>query len=139
MTCIQRRGLSLIEVVASIALLSVLMVALLAAWSKHNAQLQKAQQKLEAVELLDQQMGQWYVNNGGPPFPAEGQFSGTGFAWRSFRTPQRLPLPGGLVAVTVTVVNERNVEVASVEVAASVRFQAGSNRGVSDEPPLVSR
>lgn len=117
-----RHGLSLIEVVASIALLATLMITLLTAWTKHKNQLELAQHKLTAVELLDQKLGQWYVQSGGPPFPASGRLGNTQYEWKSFRTPNKRPLPGGLVAVTVAVVNKANIEVASVEVAAAVRF-----------------
>jgi len=127
----------LIEVVASIALMSVLMVAMLTAWTKHKEQIQRAEAKLQAVTLLDQQLGSWFAANGGPPFPAEGRFFDSELTWRSFRTPNALPLAAGLLAVTVQVVDQRGSELAAVEVASTIRQPPGPDgdrTAVTEEP-----
>jgi len=123
MACNTRHGLSLIEVVASIALLSTLMVAMLSAWTRHRNQIEQSQKKLQAVVLLDEQLASWFVNGSGPPFPSEGQLAGSPFVWRTFRTPQGRPIPGGLVPVTVQVLDRNNQPVTSVEVAGIVRIR----------------
>lgn len=118
-----RRGLSLIEVVASIALLSVLMVSMLSAWTRHKQQLERSEQKLVAAELLDEQLAAWFSRDEGPPFPATGRFGNSGITWRTYRTPQTPPMPGGLLAVTVEALDRENLQLLSIEVASSIRRQ----------------
>ncbi len=133
-----RHGLSLIEVVASIALMSVLMVAMLTAWTKHKEQIQRAEAKLQAVTLLDQQLGSWFAASGGPPFPAEGRFPDSELIWRSFRTPNAPALPAGLLSVTVQVVDQRGSELTAVKLASTIRQPTGPDRDatVVDVEPL---
>ncbi len=122
-----RRGLSLIEVVASIALLSVLMVSMLSAWTHQKQQLERSEQRLIAAELLDEQLAVWFSRAEGPPFPSTGRFGRTRMTWRTYRTPQSQPMLGGLLAVTVEVNDEANQRLLSIEVASSIRPQQGAN------------
>lgn len=135
MACRSRRGFSLIEVVASIALLSVMMVAVLMAWTRNKEQIERSQQKLIAAELLDQRLGRWFANGNGPPFPSQGRFAGTGFKWKTYRTVNAQRMPAGLLSVTVEVVDRRNRKLLSVEVAGSVRRREGE-RPVAADPPV---
>lgn len=67
-----RSGLSLIEVVAGIALLSTLLVSSMLAWTTHRAQIRRAQLQIEAVQLADLQLSLWYAERGGLPQQTEG-------------------------------------------------------------------
>lgn len=60
-------GLSLIEVIAGIALLSTLLVSSMLAWSTHRAQIRRSQLQIEAAQLADQQLSLWYAERGGLP------------------------------------------------------------------------
>ena len=79
-----RRGLSLVEVVVSIALLSTLMVSLLSIRSSHVRQIRLAAQKRHAVELLDRQLAQWFDSETLVPVDQQGQFDGEDqLSWRT--------------------------------------------------------
>lgn len=64
------KGLTLIEVVASIALLGTLLVMLLQTHSKHVNQVTRSHQKSLAVERADQLMATWFSAD--EPFPRNG-------------------------------------------------------------------
>ena len=116
-----RHGLSLIEVVAAIALLSSLMTVLLMAWTRHRDQIQFSQLKIQAAELLDEQLASWFADGGGPPFPATGRLADSVFIWRTYRSPTGRAIAGGLMPVTVEVVDQNNRSLLSIEVAGTVR------------------
>ena len=56
----ERRALTLIEVMAGLFILSVLLVAVLAAQRSHAKQIAAAETKLNAVELADQLLQEWF-------------------------------------------------------------------------------
>ena len=60
-----KKGLSLIEVLASIALLGVLLSATLVAIGRHTRQVRLAQDRLIALEVADGLLHQWLVQDGG--------------------------------------------------------------------------
>jgi type II secretory pathway pseudopilin PulG len=59
-----RNGLTLVEVVAGLLLLSTLLVGILKAYGNHVRQIKRAQQKLEAIALADRMLGEWFKNPG---------------------------------------------------------------------------
>lgn len=138
-TCLARRqqhrnGLSLIEVVASIALLALLMVSLLAGWQRHRKLAERSQLKLDAAEKLDEQLGRWFALDGGPPVQSEGILTGTDFRWSSHPTPGRgRPLPS-LIPVTVEVDSPRHGTLLSIEVVIPSR-QLELNRPATNTAP----
>ena len=56
----ERNGLTLIEVVAGLALLSMLMVTAMVGFSRHKQQIEFSQDQLAAAELADQLLADWY-------------------------------------------------------------------------------
>lgn len=118
---VNRRGLSLIEVVASIALLALLMVSLLVGWQRHRKLAERSQKKLDAAERLDEQLGRWFAIDGGPPVNGQGTLTDTDFRWSSAPTPSRQPFPVGLVPITVKVSSPRYGKLLSIEVVVSSR------------------
>ena len=71
-----RDGLTLVEVVVSIGLLSALMVSLLSIRSTHVRQIRLAAQKRHAVELLDRQLSEWFEDEYLVPIDRQGEFEG---------------------------------------------------------------
>jgi len=67
-----RQGLTLLEVIAGIALISTLFVGLLLAMSRHGKQLQLAQLQLSATEAADQLLDNWYSELGSVPTSGKG-------------------------------------------------------------------
>lgn len=65
----RRLGLTLIEVVAGLALLSTLLVATLVAYRGHVRQVRVAQQRLDAIEKIDTLMADWSETR---EYPASG-------------------------------------------------------------------
>jgi type II secretory pathway pseudopilin PulG len=66
-----RTGITLIEVVAGLALLSTLLVSILAAYRGHAAQVRAAHDRLQAAQALDRLLGQWTASGQWPPAGSE--------------------------------------------------------------------
>lgn len=82
-TPLPRRGITLVEVVAGLALLATLLVAILTAYRAHLGQMRQAQYRLGALAAAEQLLNGW-SQAGGWPQPGE---TGTidedrPFAWR---------------------------------------------------------
>ncbi len=99
-----RSGLSLIEVIGSIALLVTMFVMILKAWTIHQRQMRRAESLLTATRLLDQQMASWYATGIGPPVDFAGSFSGTSsLQWKTQLLPRSFDLPAGFQVLAVSV------------------------------------
>ena len=90
----ERKALTLIEVVASLALLSTLLVFMLSAYSAHLRQINLADQKIRACEALDQLVAGYFETGDPLPTNEEGSFSDhDAFYWRSMVLPTRASNP----------------------------------------------
>ena len=112
-----RNGLSLIEVIGSIALLVTMFVMILRAWTIHQRQMRRAESLLTATLLLDQQMASWYATGIGPPADSAGSFSGTSsLQWKTQLLPKSLDLPSGFQKLVVSVSESAGEQLFSTEV-----------------------
>lgn len=57
-----RPGLTLVEVITSVVLLSTLLVGMLTAYSRHVRQIQRASELDTACRLADELLGSWFRN-----------------------------------------------------------------------------
>jgi|GEM_PF-1054369 len=73
--CLRARGLTLIEVVAAIAILGTLLVGVVLAKSRHTRQAALAQTKMQAVLLTDELIAGWWDSADGVPIGDEGVLS----------------------------------------------------------------
>ena len=92
--CAGRRthGLTLIEVVAAIAILGTLLVGVVLAKSRHTRQLQLARAQTYAIEATDALITDWWTNADGPPIDQRGAVPGEeGLVWRT-RLVHNLPI-----------------------------------------------
>jgi type II secretory pathway pseudopilin PulG len=110
------RGLTLVEVVAGLALLSTLLVAVLMTKTRVTRQWAHAQRKLQATAAADRLLSGWWQDV--PRFPrhASGAVPGdAGLAWRT--TPVSNPTAAALRAsvVRLEVLDDREV-LTSVEI-----------------------
>ena len=111
-----RDGLTLVEVVVSIGLLSALMVSLLSIRSSHVRQIRLAAQKRHAVELLDRQLSQWFEDEYLVPIDTQGEFEGDELLfWQTGLVSQSNYLNGMKVRVDAVESASGNI-VSSVEV-----------------------
>ncbi len=69
-----RRGLTLVEVIAGLALMASLLATMVVAYSAHLRQHRNAQRKVLAVELLDRQLEEWRRASVPIPVPSAGEF-----------------------------------------------------------------
>ena len=78
-----RYGLTLIEVIASTALLATTLIGVLVAFSNIEQQNRLAEKRIEAVELADEMLYRWSVNN--LPIPADqtGKIPGETWYWKT--------------------------------------------------------
>lgn len=70
------RGLTLIEVVVSLALLSTLFVGVMVAFNRHAEQIRGGRKTLDAVRRLDALLYEWRTQGGAVPPDARGEFPG---------------------------------------------------------------
>jgi prepilin-type N-terminal cleavage/methylation domain-containing protein len=83
-----RRGLTLVEVVAGLALLSTLLVAVLTTKARVTRQWSHAQRKLQAVAAADELLTQWWQRKEEFPRRSSGEVAGDAqLRWRT--TPVR--------------------------------------------------
>lgn len=68
-------GLTLIEVVAAIAIIGTILVGVVLAKSRHTRQLALSQRKLEAVHALDAQLAKWWAGGDDLPVNTQGTFT----------------------------------------------------------------
>ena len=116
-----RAGLSLIEVVGSIALLVTMFVMILKAWTIHQQQIHRAELLMTAVRLLDQQMTTWYSNPNGPPVNTTGGFSATTpLYWETRLLAKTTDLLPGMQKLQVTVFEKANEQIFATEVIVPV-------------------
>ena len=85
-----RRGLTLVEVVAGLALLASLGVAMLSILTAHRQQARQAADRLQAADLADQLLAGWYSSGGGVPRNAAGVFSRGECQWTTRAIDQRM-------------------------------------------------
>lgn len=77
----RRKGLTLVEVVVSIALLSILLVSMVSINRQHTRQIRLAKKKQVANQLLDQLLGEWFQNSEPLPKVGQGVFETSGYFW----------------------------------------------------------
>lgn len=77
------RGLTLIEVVAGLALLGGLLIASVTALSAHTEQLRTADRKRFAVKAADRLLANWFENGSSLPYSDEGRLDGAHLQWRT--------------------------------------------------------
>ena len=107
-----RCGLTLIEVVAGIALLATLLVSILVAHKKHAEQVRLAQKRLDAIEQLDQLLAEWSAAGNWQPVGSAGDLAG--FKWRVEAADSRVPDELGSEVIRVELFDDIRV-LASVE------------------------
>jgi len=83
--CSRARGLTLIEVVAAIAILGTLLAGIVLAKSRHIDQRVRARVQMQAVDATDQMIARWWTDEErGVPIDASGALPGVeGVAWRT--------------------------------------------------------
>ncbi len=64
--CSNRNGLTLVEVIASLAMLATLLVGALMAYNGHAEQMNKAKLKREAIRRIDLKLCEWTSSSGVP-------------------------------------------------------------------------
>jgi len=74
--CSRQAGLTLIEVVAAIAILGTILVSVVIAKSRHTRQVATAERRAVAVRLADKMLTQWWASETGLPYPASGKVEG---------------------------------------------------------------
>ena len=98
----KERGLSLIEVVASLVLLATVVTSLLLAQSRSLAQLRATREREKADVLAGELLTAWKIEPREWPAHEEGGFDGDS-SWRWARTSRPYPLTRGLALRQVAV------------------------------------
>ena len=88
----RRRGVTLVEIIAALALLGTLFVATVLARGRYVQQWQLAERRLTAVNMADQLLEQWWRNIDGFPRAGYGRLDEQ-MQWRTM-TINREPLEG---------------------------------------------
>ena len=103
----RRSGMTLIEVLAGIVLLSTLLAMVVISAGRFSASIRRSDRRLEAARLLDDQLARWYAESGRLPLDGEGSLAGgeEAFRWRVTRLTggiEGLPVRRVLVEVLAT-------------------------------------
>ncbi len=82
--CLKRQGLTLVEVIAAIALMGTLLAATITAYGQHARQSVLAIKRLKAIEEMDQLMAAWSVSRRRIPVNASSNIDGSqGLIWKT--------------------------------------------------------
>ncbi len=82
--CSRRAGLTLIEVIAAIAILGTVLVALVIAKSRHTRQTVRAERARVAVRAADELIANWWMDDQQVPIGKQGRFEDTpSIRWRT--------------------------------------------------------
>lgn len=130
----KRSALTLIEVVASIALLSTLLVIMLKTYSAHVRQINRADQKLIACAAIDTLLAETFRGSEPLPVNREGAFANNpDYLWRSTEVPSHSSNPSWQTKTIRidAVFLATNESVASVELLVSEprNAEGGIDRG----------
>lgn len=114
-----RKGLTLVEVVAGIALLATILVTMLIAYRANAEQIRKAHDRKLAIELLDELLANWEQDLTVPVPGETGVFEDSPWSWRVVKVRQ-IPsseLPYGAIRVEVlhTAIDGQSDVLATVE------------------------
>jgi prepilin-type N-terminal cleavage/methylation domain-containing protein len=113
-----KTGLTLIEVLAALALLSTLLVGILLAGHRHTGQIRRSRQALDVLHRVDELMYRWMATDGLIPREATGRLPGEEeFLWKT------------------RVVSQDHAESLRIDV---VRLEVFSRREASSDRPLVA-
>lgn len=105
-----RRGLTLVEVVAGIALLSTLLVLTLASFRAHTAQVRGTKARMAAIRAADELLSEWFSGAGVPPAGQGGEVTGhPGWTWRTVPVAStKNPQLSGTLIVKLEILGDRN-------------------------------
>src|SRR4051812_18319241 len=102
-----RAGLTLVEVVAGLALLSTLLVAVLSTKARVTRQWAHAQRKLEATAAADKLLAAWWATPAAFPRRSAGTVPGDGgLAWRTAPVANEVVRPLGASVVRLEIIDE---------------------------------
>lgn len=97
-------GLTLIEVLVGLAMLSTLLVSLLVAQRRHREQLQAAGQKIAACKAADELLTGWFLSAASVPLSQAGSVpSNPALRWRTKILPNRETRRVGVELVRLTI------------------------------------
>jgi type II secretion system protein I len=97
-------GLTLIEVLVGLAILSTLLVSLIVAQRRHREQLQAARKKIDACQAADELLTGWFLNSGGLPLSQAGRVpNNRDLQWRTRIVPSKETRRVGVDLVRLTI------------------------------------
>ncbi len=122
----KRPALTLIEVVAALALLATVVASVLVAQTRSMQQIRQADQRRKAAELAESLLTQWRLNQTALDSPAQGTFSEEGWSWKRQVERERVSLGRDftsqrpeMLRIHLTVLRERQssppIELAAVD------------------------
>lgn len=127
-----RTGLTLIEVVAGIALLATLLVSVLAAYRDHARQIKRASARLSAVNALDDLLAQFHDANKLPPPGSAGDVVGIpNLRWQASQRASDIPQTTILAIAVLESTTTQDEALAKVELLV--------RPGESNEPTATIR
>ena len=106
-----RKGVTLVEVVASLLLLSTLLVVVLAAFSDHVRQIRRAHRRLAAVAAADRLLVDWFSTPGQFPRNTTNAVSGDDqLAWRTRLLDYADPENLGIEIARLEIVDQKSAD-----------------------------
>jgi type II secretory pathway pseudopilin PulG len=119
----RREAFTLVEVIASLLLLSTLLVATLVAHGRHARQIRAAKEQLAAVAAAEELLSEWN-SSGQTGAPArEGKISGPlqlGWRWEVIETPELRPM--GAAIGRLQIVSAAGKSLTTIDVVTSGSF-----------------
>ncbi len=87
--CSRRAGVSLIEVIAAIAIMGTILAGVVMSKARHTRQIALTQRTQQAVLATDQLITNWWASKEGVPVGTSGTISDGLLAWETYTIPDR--------------------------------------------------
>lgn len=130
-----RRALTLVEVVAALAMVGVLLTTLLTAQARFTRQWQRAERRIEAVAAADRMVATWWAEPSAIPRRAGGEVAGgKAFAWRTTVVDDSAARQLGGEIVRLDIVDLHDREAAPVVVDVLLPFVPTSIAAQEEQP-----
>jgi prepilin-type N-terminal cleavage/methylation domain-containing protein len=135
-----RRGMTLVEVVASLALLASLLVGLLLAKARFTRQSALADRRIEAVRAADRLLTEWWADPARLPRHGAGRIDGPAdLSWQTSLVANPALGELGAQVVRLEIIDDRTGATAAGGVLATVEVVLGGPRVVATPLPPNGR
>lgn len=135
--CSKRQGLTLIEVVAAIGLVSTLLVTTVIAFSRASRQIRHVEARESAITATDRMIAEWFSTGDFPVHGATGKIDDTGLRFRVARRPSGLHQAWQAEVLTVEIFGDKTDDRPSLKPPLKIELLVSKSNQNEDSVPIL--